>query len=202
SIRKILAYLKAGKNVIANFPLKVNAIKIKNFKGRYFYVPNDKITVDYLYQFAQMYHDQELENQTLIMIDEASVKFNCRTYNNADRLAFCSFFAQHRKFGFDIILVCQNLRQIDRQIRDLIELDVIHRKLNNYSFYRLLPFPLFVAIEKNIVVKQKNDYEFFMYSRKIGNLYDTFYDFTRTKDFEGSDKLLESVIASEIKRVI
>lgn len=200
SIRKILDFLKAGKNVIANFPLKINELDDEKYTGRYFYVPNEKITVDYLYQFYTMYHEDDEENQTLLMIDEASVKFNCRGFMDRDRLTFCSFFAQHRKFGYSIVLVCQNLRQIDRQIRDLVELEVIHRKLNNYSYYRILPFPLFVAIEKNLALKEKNEHEFFLYSRKIGRLYDTFYDFTRVDKFVGNEELEKLVNDSEIIR--
>lgn len=200
SIRKILEFLYEGKNVIANFPLKINELDEEKYSGHYFYVPNEKITVDYLYQFYSMYHEEDEENQTLLLIDEASVKFNCRGYMNNDRLNFCSFFAQHRKFGYSIVMVCQNLRQIDRQIRDLIEIEVIHRKLNNYGMYRILPFNLFVAVEKNLVLKEKNEHEFFLYSKKIGRLYDTFYDFTRVDKFEGSKELENFVIDSEIVR--
>ena len=38
SIRRILQYLKAGKQVIANFPIKVNNLPEKHRNGRYFYV--------------------------------------------------------------------------------------------------------------------------------------------------------------------
>ncbi|AWW26998.1 zonular occludens toxin domain-containing protein [Acetobacterium sp. KB-1] len=200
SIRKILDFLSEGKNVIANFPLKINELNEEKYTGRYFYVPNEKITVDYLYQFYTMYHEEDEENQTLLMIDEASVKFNCCGFMDRDRLKFCSFFAQHRKFGYAIVMVCQNLRQIDRQIRDLVEIEVIHRKLNNYSYFRMLPFPLFVAVEKNLALKEKNEHEFFLYSRKIGRLYDTFYDFTRIDKFQGNEELEKLVSESEIIR--
>lgn len=101
-----------------------------------------------------------------------------RNFNDKDRMPFLEFFPQHRKYGFEIVLISQNMRQIDRQIRDLIEIEVIHRKLNNFSLWAILPFPLFVAIERNNAIKAKNDHEFFLYSKKVGNLYDTFYDFT------------------------
>lgn len=178
SIRLICAYLQEGKNVIANFPLKVN--KVKKNRGRFFYVSNDDFSTEYLLQFSKTMHRPEEENQTLIMIDEASVKFNSRTFNAKDRLGFCSFFAQHRKYGFNVVLVCQNLRQIDRQIRDEIELEVKHRKLNHYAYWRILPFPLFVAIERNVGINDKNQHDFFTYSKRYGNLYDTFFEFDHT----------------------
>lgn len=197
SIKLIVAYLKAGKNVISNFPLKVNDVPEMN--GRYFYIPNDDLTVSYLRTFARMFHEEEQENQTLIVIDEASVKFNSRTFNAADRLDFCGFFAQHRKYGYEVVVISQTLRQVDRQIRDLCEIEVVHRKLNNYSLWRILPFPLFAAIERNITVKQKNGHELFLYDRKIGLLYDTFYDFTQNGTYKVNKAVETAILNSEIK---
>lgn len=196
SMRLIVAYLRAGKNVIANFPVKINDIK-KN-TGHFFYVPNKALSVPYLRTFCKMLHEENQENQTLLMIDEASVKFNCRNFNDKDRMPFLEFFPQHRKYGFEIVLISQNMRQIDRQIRDLIEIEVIHRKLNNFSLWAILPFPLFVAIERNNAIKAKNDHEFFLYSKKVGNLYDTFYDFTEPDRIRDLELVKSAVLASEI----
>ncbi|MGL4805030.1 MAG: zonular occludens toxin domain-containing protein [Bacteroidales bacterium] len=196
SIRLICAYLQEGKSVIGNFPLKVN--QVRKMKGRYFFLDNDQITTDLLMQYLRSFHEPEKENQTLIIIDEASVKFNSRTFNAKDRLKFCSFFSQHRKYGYNIVLVCQNMRQIDRQIRDQVELEVKHRKLNTYSFWRILPFPLFVAIERNVAINDKNDHEFFLYSRKYGEMYDTFFEFDSSITVESSPALLRQIEAAEI----
>lgn len=38
------------------------------------------------------------------------------------------------KLGFNVILISQSDRMLDRQIRALIETEVRHRKLNNYGF--------------------------------------------------------------------
>ena len=193
AIQRVLAYLSDDKRVIANFPLKHQQLKPKHRKGKFFYVPNEDITIDYLYQFNNIYHKTVGEHQTLLIIDEASVKFNCRTSNDKDRLTFCSFFAQHRKFGFEVVLISQNMRQIDRQIRDLIEIEVVHRKLNNYSFFRILPFSYFVSVERNVAIKEKNDHNFFMYNKYFGNLYDTFYDFTRVEKYSDNENIIDYI---------
>lgn len=197
SIRLVCAYLKEGKNVISNFPIKID--QVKKCHGKYYFLSNDDITTQYLLQFCKTQHKPEVENQTLLIIDEASVKFNSRSFNAKDRLGFCSFFAQHRKYGFNVVLVCQNMRQIDRQIRDLIELEVKHRKLNTYSFWRILPFPLFVAIERNVSVNEKNEHEFFFYSKYYGGLYDTFFEFDSSIIPEYSTALSDLIEKSEIK---
>ena len=168
--------LKEGKNVICNFP--VNIDKIKRRKGKYLFAQSSQITVKMLIAFARKYHEERKENQTVVVIDEASLKFNCRTYQDKDRIEFLSFFAQHRKYGYFIVLVCQNTRQLDRQIRDMIEIEVIHRKLNNFSIFRILPFSLFVAVDYNKAIKAKNEHQYIFYRKKIAELYNTFYDFT------------------------
>ena len=42
-------------------------------------------------------------------------------------------FAQHRKLGYNFILITQHDRMMDKQIRSLVETEVKHRKLNNYG---------------------------------------------------------------------
>lgn len=195
-IRRIVAYLQAGKHVISNFPLLVDEVP-KN-KGRYFFMPNERLTVSYLMQFSKTMHKPKQENQTLLVIDEASVKFNSRTFMEKDRLAFLSFFAQHRKYGFQIILVQQDLRQIDRQIRDMVELEVEHRKMNNYKLYKFCPFPLFCAIEFNIGIRDKNNHEFFLYSKKYGDLYDTYFEFDSKINLKLTKALQMEILKSEI----
>ena len=166
--------------------------------GRYFFMPNERLTVSYLMQFSKTMHEPKRENQTLLVIDEASVKFNSRTFMEKDRLAFLSFFAQHRKYGFQIILVQQDLRQIDRQIRDMVELEVEHRKMNNYKLYKFCPFPLFCAIEFNIGIRDKNNHEFFLYSQKYGDLYDTYFEFDSKIDTKLTKALQVEILKSEI----
>lgn len=197
SIRLICLWLKEGLNVISNFPLKINEVEKNN--GHYYYIPNEEMTVPVLMQFAKTMHEERKEHQTLIVVDEASVKFNSRTFMEADRLDFLSFFAQHRHYGYEIVLICQNMKQIDRQIRDLVEIEVIHRNAKNYWLYRWLPFALFISVEKNVVMKDKNNDEFFLYSKYYGSLYDTFYEFNKSIDIAPTEDIQAFILDSEQK---
>jgi hypothetical protein len=174
-MQEIEKYLNQGKNVIANFPIKINTLK--KAKGHFYYLPNEHITVQFLVQFSKQQHVLEKENQTLIVFDEASVKFNARDFTSKDRMEFLNFFSQHRKYGYNILMICQSLRQIDRQVRDQFELEVKHRKLNNYKVFWMLPFPLFISIKMHIAFKDKIESEFFLYKKRYGEMYDTFYEF-------------------------
>ncbi len=177
AMQTIEKYLEQGKNVISNFPIHID--QIKRNKGHYFYLPNEKITVEYLTQFSKIKHELEMENQTLIVFDEASVKFNSRDFTAKDRMSFLNFFSQHRKYGYNILMITQSIRQIDRQVRDQFEIEIKHRKLNNYKFFWILPFPLFISVSMHIAFNDKIESEFFLYRKRYGNMYDTFFEFDK-----------------------
>lgn len=200
AMQEIEKYLNQGKNVIANFPIKIN--KIKKAKGHYYYLPNEHINVQYLVQFSKQLHELEKENQTLIVFDEASVKFNARDFSSKDRMEFLNFFSQHRKYGYNILMITQSLRQIDRQVRDQFELEVKHRKLNSYKIFWMLPFPLFISIKMHIAFKDKIEHEFFFYKKKYGEMYDTFYEFDQriVADEKKAEEYKEIIESTEIQK--
>lgn len=123
----------SDRGIICNFMLNGKVLEKKR-RCRCDYVDNNDLTVRYLMDYAGTYHKFGVEHQTLVIIDEAQVLFNARQFAAADRKDWCTFFSQHRKFGFDFILIAQYDRMLDRQIRCLIEYEIKHRKLNNYGF--------------------------------------------------------------------
>lgn len=177
--RDIITWCKRGKGVICNFP--VTMAKVKKAKTTPVYMDNSELTVKALTEYARKHHKIGKEGQTLVVIDEAQVKFNSRDYSKKDRMEWVVFFTQHRKYGFDFILIAQYDRMLDRQIRCLIENEYKHRKLNNYGFggglITLLTFgrSWFISIEYwyggN---KLKLSEEVFMYRKLYGTIYDTF----------------------------
>lgn len=195
--KDIYRKLKSGSNVIANFP--VNVDKIKKLKGKYYYIDNADITVDFLVRYAEKFHELGKENQTLVVIDECSVLFNPRDYSNKNRSVWLSFFAQHRKYGFNFILISQMDRQIDRQIRGCIETEIKHRKANNYNIFWILPFPIFVAIEYWYGINTKISHIFFMYRKKYGaDFYNSFMLFDQRLKVSDIDSLDDLIIKSEL----
>ena len=81
--------------------------------------------------------------------------------------------------GFEVVLVAQFDRMLDRQIRSLIEYEWIHRKVSNFGiqgkiFSLLFGGKLFVAVKVWYPMKQKVGSEFFMYKKKFSDIYDTY----------------------------
>lgn len=114
------------KNVIANFEVNQDVINKKRFMisnkniGKFFYLDNSELTVNALVDYAKKNHVLGKEHQTLLVIDECQTFFNPREFQRKDRLDWNNFFSQHRKLGYEVILVTQNDRLIDRQIRALV----------------------------------------------------------------------------------
>lgn len=164
-----------GGNVIANFPIK----PIKKQKGIFVYKSNDDLTIDFLVEFAKANHRPHKENESLLVIDEAGLKFNARCWNDKGRLQWLDFFSQHRKFGYQIILISQADLMLDKQIRAFIEVEHVHRKmaLNGRVGFLLSPLYTFVDIQYWYGLRLYLRMEFIRYSRRIANIYDSYMMF-------------------------
>lgn len=184
--RDCMDYLYSGRTVICNFVCNTKTLNSeaggllgKIFRGRmsygkYIYKANNEITVEYLVSYALKYHKKGIENQSLIALDECHILFNSRDWNMGDRNKWILFFTEHRKLGYNIILVAPNIRMIDKQIRGVFENEVVHRCINQYKFLWLLPGKSFVAVTKWIGLKIKVGTQFFTYTKKCGEFYDSY----------------------------
>lgn len=170
---------KKYPNVIANF--MINEKMIKNKKAKFIYKDNSDLTVSFLLNYAFENHKQGVENQTLVVVDEASVIWNAREWQKGEtshnRMDWLKFFVQHRKLGYNFIIISQTDRQIDRQIRSLFEYEIKHRKVNNFKIGKLLPVPLFACVSYWYGVNERLGVEFFTYRRKWGKFYDSYGTF-------------------------
>lgn len=131
--KDIVRWMKRDRGLICNFPVNEGFVGNK-LKAHVEYWDNSELTAERLVAYALERHKIGKEGQTLVVIDECQIIFNCRDFGRKDRNAWVTFFAQHRKLGFNVILITQSDRMLDRQIRSLVEEEIRHRKLNNYGF--------------------------------------------------------------------
>lgn len=185
--KDIYYWLKRGRTCIANFDIDVS--KISKCKGNFIYLDNDYLRPETLIKFSKVYFSNHefSEGRLRIYIDECQLLFNAREWNITGRKEWLSFFTQHRKYGYDIYLIAQFDRMIDRQIRSLIEYEVIHRKASNFGTMGILfslftGGNLFVAVTMWYPMKEKIESQFFKANRKYYNLYDTYNTFGSDTD--------------------
>lgn len=182
--RKVKKGLKMNR-VISNYYLDVNN------NDDFILVDNSDLTVEYLEKFAIANHQPGIEAQTLVVIDECQILFNSRNWNSQskERMKWLTFFSQHRKYGYNFILIAQADFMIDKQIRGLIEYEVAHMKINN--FFALLPMKAFLAVTRWYGQRMKVNHDIIVMRKKICKAYNSFGTFIAPT--EANDKERQSV---------
>lgn len=181
----ILRQFKRGLPVIANFMLDLSNTTAVS-EHLFSFCSNASLTPEYLASFSSCYFaDKKIkEDEILLIVDEAQIVFSCRDWSRPDRSRWIEFFSQHRKLGFRVVLICQFRDMIDKQIRNLVEYETIHRKANNcFAFTEALArvFPsctFFVAITVWLGMRKTVSRSIFRYHSKYANIYDSYSLFT------------------------
>lgn len=170
--RQILIKTRFGQDFIGN--MRINQDMLKNCKGKYMYVDTYSLHPKQLIEYAKKYHEHGKEGQTILVIDECQQIFNSREWNKPEMKAWNNFFQLHRHFGYDVYLITQFDRLIDRQVRALIEYQRIHRKVSNIGlmgqiFNILGGGKLFVVAEQYYSMKIDTGSYFFRYQKKYAS---------------------------------
>jgi len=217
--KEIYTKLCRGKNVYANFDINLTIFSKKKRVGQFVYLDNSELDPFLLRDFSIGFFKRNtnghiIEGQTLLVIDECQILFNSRDWQAKERMAWATFFTQHRKYGYNIILITQFDRLIDRQIRSLVEYQVIHRKASNFKtigFFLGLLFRgnVFCAVTQWYGVKERIGSEWFVLQKKYARLYDSYKIFgVQTDGGDGSARgpavvgTPEASKASNIKRKV
>ena len=190
--KDIVSRLKRPGGLICNFPVNEDFVPARKRKSHVEYWDNSELSAARLVAYAMEHHRIGEEGQTLVIIDECQIIFNCRDFGRKDRNAWVTLFSQHRKLGYNFILITQNDRMLDKQIRALVETEIKHRKLNNYGIggmlLRLTRLTWFVAIEYwyggN---KLKLGHEIFAYHKRYATVYDSYKLFSDMVHGTGGD---------------
>lgn len=180
--RNIRNWLTYGFPVICNFPIATD--KIARKRAEFQYVPNLKLTPRMLIDYSNAYFKDKKfsiskkEGHIKIVIDEAQRIFNARDWGRQGRSDWLEFFTLHGHLGFDIILIAQFDRMLDRQIRALIEYEYIHRKMSNFGYKgkiitALALGELFIAVKVWYPMREKVGSECFRKHKKYYAIYDT-----------------------------
>lgn len=116
------------------------------------------------------------EGRGLLLLDECHNWMNARTWTGDDRLNIVRWLSQHRKLGFDVILIAQDSKMIDNQVRSLAEVRITLRNLKRWRPWGLavVPFNCFIAIwrweggNRDVMRRQ-----YYRLNKRVARLYDT-----------------------------
>lgn len=178
-------YNRHKKPVVANFELNCSMLKYPELfvytedLQRVYGGCGARFSPDFLVSYSRSYfgHTRVKEGQILLVLDEAQLIFNARDWSF--NRPWISFFTQHRKYGYDVVMIAQYDRMIERQIRSLIEYEEKHLKVSNLGGVWGLIMPLFMG-RFRVYSKWYNQDKMLVsqsrasYSRRDKKLYDTF----------------------------
>ena len=141
STKEIIWRLKHGGVVVTNLELdrdkilKYHSKKLSKelLDERLIILTNEQITPRKLYEIAVQFYENKSKN--LLLIDEAADMFNSREWSRSDRGSWNKFFRMHRHLYYDVILVSQSRKMLDKQIQYLFDTDVQHRNISELFFY-------------------------------------------------------------------
>ena len=143
----------ASLNVKVKLGLKDQDTLARSYHSRAFKIGSP----DTLYQLSEKLkgmvkldkHGRPPEGCARLYLDEAQLIFNSREWKK--NFPYIEFLTQHRKLGWDIILIAHSAEMIDAQMRHLIEYETRFRNLTRVKAFGLFPVcakPRFIAITR------------------------------------------------------
>lgn len=189
---RIFYTLRAGRPVVGNFEIDLSKVNRRHPERlKFLYLPNaatdnslPHLCPRDLIDFSRRYFNgrRVVEEHIFLVIDECQILFNSRAWQQQDRAEWLTFFSQHRKYGYEIVLVAQFDGMIDKQIRSLIEYDYKHRKLSNFGFAgRIMSLffggRLFCAVQYWYPINERIGASWFLARNKYYRIYDTYKSF-------------------------
>lgn len=178
----ILWDTRRGVEVISNFD-----VTLKKHQELFHHVDNWELTPAFLNEFAEDYYQghEYHEGAIKLYMDECQVILGAREWNAPDRKAWNTFLQQHRKLGYDVYLIAQSDKYLDKNIRGLIEYEVQHRTLNNVGLVGkaigllALNHKIFVANTYYYGMRYRLGSQFLLGSKHIYDIYSTRKTFSR-----------------------
>lgn len=194
-LETIIDFLDKGKHVIANFPLNFTEKMIRDgYADRYMYISDEFLMgengMSILWQVASEKVDGisrffgKGESLCLVVIDEAGNYFPPDEATSKVQKKWKLFFRQHRKMGYDFILVSQGTNDINKSIRSCVEYEIAHRKANRVAPFKWLPWSLFFYVRYWTADRKRQllGSESSIYVKRFAALYNTYQMFGEFED--------------------
>ena len=134
AVKKILDNVKKGTRVYTNIEgldqdeqrefIKIYAgLDDAQLSERLVYVSNKDMLR--FWEFA--------EHNSLIVIDEVHRLFSNRAWDSASNKSFADWASVHRHYGFNVVLITQDIEKVDKHVRSLVEWSYYYRKVNFFG---------------------------------------------------------------------
>lgn len=129
-VGRIRDYLRQGRRVATNLDLHLDKLLPAQSRASVVRLP-DKPTVRDLEVLGSGNDLMDESRNGLIVLDELAAWLNARSWGDKSRQPVIDWLIHSRKKGWDVMLICQHMNQIDKQVREaLVEYLVLCRRLD------------------------------------------------------------------------
>jgi len=118
-VRKIQLAMRQGKRIATNVNLNLEHITPPNSRASVLRLP-DKPTVEDFEAIGMGNESYDEEKNGVIVLDELGSWINARTFNDPARQPVLNWLVHSRKKGWDCFFICQNIAQVDKQLRETL----------------------------------------------------------------------------------
>jgi zona occludens toxin (predicted ATPase) len=134
AVKKIVDNLKLGRTVYTNidgFDDPSNRESIKSYCGLDDYELQTRLLFLPYYLIHEFWN--HIKTGSLVVLDEVHKYFSSRDWQKSSNQEFANWASTHRHYGFDVVLITQNIGKVDAHVRGLIEWTYRYRKLNMFG---------------------------------------------------------------------
>ena len=151
TVGRIFDYLERGRRVATNLDINLLEILSPYSKKTITRVP-DKPSAEQMHLLGYANHTPDEELNGLLVLDELGSWFNSRSWNDRTRAPLLQWFIHARKYGWDVMLIVQDIDMVDNQLRamlgehlvickrtDRIRIPLLGRIMNFYGSKGMFP---------------------------------------------------------------
>ncbi len=120
AVMKLLEAAKEGRRIAGNVDLMLEQFAKKKAKTRYVRVPDKPNAFDLEALGHGNPESYDEDRNGLLVLDELGTWFNSRSFQDKERAGVLDWMIHARKHGWDVVLICQNEVQIDKQAREAL----------------------------------------------------------------------------------
>jgi hypothetical protein len=120
AVMKLLEATKENRRIAGNVDLNLDQFAKKTAKARYIRVPDKPNAFDLEALGHGNPESYDEDRNGLLVLDELGTWFNSRSFQDKERAGVLDWMIHARKHGWDVILICQNEIQIDKQAREAL----------------------------------------------------------------------------------
>jgi hypothetical protein len=118
AVMQLLKAAKEGRRIAGNLDIYLEHFSKKKHRTKYVRVP-DKPTARDLEALGHGNPESYDEDRNgLLVLDELGTWLNARSFSDPARAGVLDWLIHARKHGWDVILICQNEVQVDKQVRE------------------------------------------------------------------------------------